>query len=54
MFTIHQIKTFFYSKNVFLYISIKKDLAKKIFSKSVTITVYKDNLKPLNLLDVIF
>ena len=59
MFTIRQIKnSSFYLKNVFLYISIKIELAKKysqslqssfcikiIFSKSAIIILYKDNLK---------
>ena len=66
MFTINQIEnsSFVYVKHVFLDISLfkkcfllhfyKKRISKKIFSKSVTTTVYKDNLKPLSLLDVIF
>ena len=32
----------------------KKKISTKIFSKFVTIIVYKDNLKPLSLFDVIF
>ena len=32
----------------------KKRISKKIFSKSVNIILYKDNLKPVSLFDVIF
>ena len=53
MFTIYQIKnSSFFKKNIFHYISIKNST--KIFSKSVTVIVSKDNLKPLSLFDVIF
>ena len=44
MFAICQTKnSSIYFINVFLYLSIKKELAKKVFSKSITSIVYKDN-----------